>query len=145
MTDAGFEKIGQTAKRLYGEQKLLLCGFPPAAQPKFKSLIGMIGLDHLPLVWVGTDDAGETVGNLMQRSDGSGEGAASDVPRAIIVAGIEEAELHQLMSGCRQAGMKQALWATLTPTSEGWPLNKLLEELSAERRAMAAQSSRPTK
>ncbi|MBI5895900.1 MAG: DUF3783 domain-containing protein, partial [Desulfobacterales bacterium] len=42
-----------------------------------------------------------------------------------------------LMSGCRQAGMRQALWAALTPTSESWPLGQLLKELSTERAALA--------
>jgi hypothetical protein len=43
------------------------------------------------------------------------------------------------MGGCRQAQMKPALWATLTPTSETWALQDLLKELSAERRAMQDQ------
>ena len=142
MTDAGFEKLGQSSKRLYGERKLLLCGFPPPAQPKFKTLMSMLGMEDLPLVWAGSDEGGERVGQLIQRTDGSGEGTDSDLPRAIIVAGIEEVELHQLMSGCRQAGMKQALWATLTPTSESWTLKELLYELAAEREMMAKSSGR---
>jgi len=140
MTNAGFEKIGQSDKKLYGDRKLLLCGFAPEAQPKFKALLAMIGLQDLPLVWAGTDDGMALVGELMARPAGSGEGVSSDLPRSIIVAGIEEAELHHLISGCRQAGMKQALWATLTPTSQNWSLKALLDELSAEREAMAKRS-----
>lgn len=132
-----FEKIGNTHQCIYGERKLLLCGFAPSAQSKFKTLIGMLGIKELPLIWAGNEDGEITVGALMQRTDGSGQGAESQLPRALIVAGIEEKELQQLISGCRQAGMKQALWATLTPTSEGWPLKKLINELISERQALA--------
>jgi hypothetical protein len=32
--------------------------------------------------------------------------------------------------------MQPALWAALTPTSETWPLKRLLTELQAERKAL---------
>lgn len=133
----GFEKIGTTNQRLYGERKLLLCGFAPPAQSKFRTLMEMLGIIEIPLIWAGNEDGDVLVGELMRRTDDSGQGAESQLPRALIVSGIEENELHLLISGCRQAGMKQALWATLTPTSEGWPLNKLLNELISERQALA--------
>ena len=137
MADASFEKLGSTDRCLYGMRKLLLCGFAAEAQPKFKTLLKMIGIAPVPLVWGTAQDAKETVGILLSRPDGSGEGIDSGLPRAIIVSGVEENELHTLISGCRQAGMRQALWATLTPTSETWPLGQLLKELSAERAAIA--------
>jgi hypothetical protein len=140
MTDASFEKIGRSDKCLYGPRKLLLCGFPIDAQSKFKMLLDMLGLKNIPLVWTGEQDSETRLAELMQRADGSGEGIASGLPRAIILAGVAENELHQLMSGCRQAGMQKSLWATLTPTSEGWTLGALLTELAAENRAMAART-----
>lgn len=140
MTDASFEKIGETNKCLYGPRKLLLCGFPVAAQSKFKALLGMIELTNLPMVWANENDGATQLGQLMGKPDGSGEGVDSGLPRAIIVAGVEENELHRLMSGCRQAGMQKPLWATLTPTSETWALQALLDELAAENRAMSRQS-----
>jgi len=140
MTDASFEKIGRTDKCLYGPRKVLLCGFPIAAQSKFKTLLDMLGLKNLPLVWAGEQDGGTRLGQLMERTDGTGEGDDSGLPRAIILAGVEEKELHRLMAGCRQAGMQKSLWATLTPTSETWTLDALLAELAAENRAMAARA-----
>jgi hypothetical protein len=44
--------------------------------------------------------------------------------------------MHRLMTGCRQSKMKQTLWATLTPTSETWTIQSLLNELAAEHAAM---------
>ena len=137
MVDASFEKLGLTDRRLYGGRKLLLCGFAAAAQSKFKTLLEMIGISEVLLVWGAGQDVQETVAALLSRPDGSGIGIDSELPRAIIVAGLEESELHTLMSGCRQAGMRQALWAALTPTSETWSLGQLLKELSAERTALS--------
>jgi len=142
MTDATFEKLGRTSKTLYGPRKLVLCGFAPAAQSKFQSLLEMLGLSNLPLIWAGAKAGPVKLGELLSKPGDSGYGESSALPRAIIAAGIEENELHRLMAGCRQAGMQKALWAALTPTSETWPLATLLKELASEAAAMAQRKSR---
>ncbi len=136
MSDAKFEKVSESDQPLYGPRKLLLCGFAAEAQPKFEALLEAIGLSEIPRVWVADEQAGLRVGQLAQLADGEGAGQSSSLPRAVIMAGISQNELHRLMGGCRQAKMKPALWATLTPTSETWSLRDLLTELAAERRAM---------
>ena len=136
MTDAEFQKVTQSNKLLYGPRKLLLCGFPADVQSKFMTLLKMIGLSEMPVVWVTDDQVNVHVGELVQLDDGAGSGASSELPRAIIMSGISQNELHMLMAGCRKSGMQQPLWATLTPTSETWPIQNLLKELAAEHRAM---------
>jgi len=139
MTDGAFQKVSRTDKPLYGPRKLLLCGFAAEAQSKFIALLDMIDLAELSLVWVTADQADLDVGELFKLDNGTGAGLSSQLPRAVIMAGITQKELHLLMSGRRQAGMQPALWATLTPTSETWSLKNLLQELAAERRAMQAR------
>jgi len=136
MAEARFEKLTASETVLYGPRKLLLCGFGREAQPKFQTVLSMAGLADVPLVWAAAEDAAAIVGELFQRVDGYGAGVGSALPRAIIVAGITEKELLALMHVCKKFGMKTALWATLTPTSETWTLEVLLEELSAERRQL---------
>ena len=136
MADDGFQKVDQSDNMLHGPRKLLLCGFAAEVQPKFITLLDMIGLSSIPLVWVTQDQADIHVGELVQLDDGAGTGASSELPRAIIMSGISQNELHTLMAGCRKSGMQQPLWATLTPTSEAWPIQNLLKELAAEHRAM---------
>ena len=135
MTHAKFEKISRSDKPLYGSRKLLLCGFSANAQPKFAVVLKMVGLETIPTIWATSAQGDTRLDELLKLPDQTGRGASSDLPRAIIVAGITEKELHRLMAVCRKSGMQQALWATLTPTSETWTLNQLLAELSAERRA----------
>ena len=140
MTDATFEKVSPSEKPLYGPCKLLLCGFSEKVQPNFSKLLEFIELSDTPRVWASDDQAEFRVGELIALEDGSGFGQPSNLPRAIIMAGITHNEMHQLMSGCRQAEMKPPLWATLTPISETWKLEDLLKELAAERAAMQKKS-----
>jgi hypothetical protein len=139
MPPAGFQKISHSDEALYGPRKFLLCGFPAGAQSKFTALLGMIGLRHIDLVWASADQSHRTIADLMKEPHGHGEGASSTLPRAIIMAGITEKELHLLMSACRKARMQQSFWATLTPTSETWTLKALLSELAAERKALSGK------
>jgi hypothetical protein len=137
MADGTFERVQHSDNRLYGPQKLLLCGFPAAAQPNFSAVRQIAGLTEVPVVWANQDDLDQPIATLLALPDGSGAGVDSAMARAVVVGGITENQLHALMSSCRQAGMKPALWAVLTPTSETWPLGQLLDELQAERDALA--------
>lgn len=139
MPDARFEKLQHSDNTIYGPRKIVLCGFGREAQPKFRTVLELAGLVDLPLVWAAAEDAETAVGELFARPDGTGQGIGSALPRAIIMAGITENELHRLMSVSKRAGMRNALWAALTPTSETWSLRDLLAELSAERREMKSK------
>ena len=136
MTDAKFEKVSPSDTPLYGPRMLLLCGFSQSVQPNFNKLLELIGLSEIPKVWVTDDQADIRVGELVKLPDNTGFGISSDLPRAIIMAGITQSEMHGLMSGCRKSRMKETLWATLTPTSETWTIQSLLKELAAEHEVM---------
>ena len=142
MTDAKFEKVSRTDKPLYGRRKLLLCGFSQDVQPNFSKLLELIGLADIPRVWVAQDQAESRVGELAELEDGTGWGVSSGLPRAIIMAGITQSEMHRLMTGCRQSKMKQTLWATLTPTSETWTIQSLMNELATEHAVMKKKNQR---
>lgn len=134
--DTTFERVSQTDAPMYGPRKLLLCGFSASAQQKLRTVLEMAGLADVPTVWLNRDHAATRVSELAQLPDKTGWEISSDLPRGIIVSGIREKDLHRLMTLCRKTGMKNALWAALTPTSETWTLEQLLNELSAERKAM---------
>ena len=136
MSDAKFEKVEQSDTCLYGPRKLVLCGFEPGVQAKFDALLETLGLAELPRVWAGVEQKDETLGVLVGLENGAGKGNESGLPRAVIMSGITETELHRLMGGARKAGVRDALWATLTPVSKTWTLGALLSELAAEREAV---------
>lgn len=137
MTEAGFEKLQDTEKSLFGPRKLLLTGFSSDAQNKFKTLLEMLGFSDLPQIWAASEQLDAPLNALIDLPEDFGNGVDSSLPRAIIAGGITERELRLLMSGCRKAGMKNTIWATLTPTSITWPLKQLLSELTAEHKALS--------
>jgi hypothetical protein len=142
MTEGTFEKVQHSDKKMYGPARLFLCGFAASAQSKFNTVLEMAGLKHIAVVWVGESLVGKRLSELLDLPDGSGGGEGSTLPRAIIVSGITENQLHSLMSLCRKAGMKKAFWAALTPTSETWTMDQLLAELQAERKALSKSSKK---
>ncbi|BBO80378.1 hypothetical protein DSCO28_09440 [Desulfosarcina ovata subsp. sediminis] len=143
MTDATFEKVQHSDTSMYGPSRLLLCGFPAPSQGKFKIVLEMAGLGHVPVVWASEADRQAPLKELLALPDDSGRDVDSTLPRAVIVSGITENQLHELMDTCRKTGMQQALWAALTPTSETWPLGRLLGELQSERRALSRRKTQP--
>ena len=136
MSDGGFEKVSQSDERMYGPRKLLICGFSADIQPHVVKLLEILKLSDIPRIWVTAEHAGSLISDLLALDDNAGRGVASELPRAIIMSGLTQNELHLLMSGSREAGMKPPLWATLTPTSESWSIQDLLKELAAEHAAM---------
>ena len=140
MSDGKFEKVTRSEKTLYGPRKLILCGFPAGMQANFTKVLAFAGLQGLDVVWATEDRADAAIGHLLEQPADTGAETDSTLPRAIIVAGISENELHTLMNTCRASGMQPALWAVLTPVSEKWPLGQLLAELEAERNALEARS-----
>ncbi len=121
---------------MYGPRRLLICGFSSEAQPKFFRFLEIIGLSEIPRAWITEANARSPISEVLALEDNTGWGVSSKLPRAIIMCGITRNELHRLMTGSRQAGMKPPLWATLTPTSETWTVQDLLKELAAEHQAM---------
>lgn len=136
MPHGKFEKMTRSDTALYGNRKLLVCGLPYPAQPKFKAVLKMANMADVPVVWAGEDKSQTVISDLFMLDKDTGFGKASVLPRAIIVSGISENELHRLMRICKKTRMKKTIWAVLTPSSETWTLNQLLAELQAERKAM---------
>jgi hypothetical protein len=69
MNDAAFEKVSSTDKPLYGPRKLLLCGFSQSVQPKFNTLLELLGLSAIPRVWVTEAQADILISKLLEFED----------------------------------------------------------------------------
>ncbi len=135
-----FSKVSRTENRLYGPRKLLVCGFPLTERAPFLDIVRLADINDLPTVWAGLQQADETLQRLFSMADMWGFDIESELPRAVIMGGITQKELHQLMGACRSCEMAPSLWAVLTPTSEKWTLKALLEELRAERCKMSKKN-----
>jgi len=140
-TPGEFEKVNRSSKSLYGERKLLVCGYPAAVQQELLAFLKYIGLNAIPVIFAVAGDIDRPLNELLARPDRSGLGEDSALKRAIVLSGLTEKEVHSLIGGYRQAGGADQLWAVLTPISETWPLGKLLDELEAEHQAMRRQNT----
>jgi hypothetical protein len=130
---ATFTKVSRTEDRLYGPRKLLICGFPLAERSIFLEIMKSAEIENVPTVWVESEQIDDIIKDLFALSDMSGFKSESKLFRAVIMGGITQKELHQLMGTYRNNGMPPVLWAVLTPISETWTLKMLLEELESER------------
>jgi len=131
-----FERIGDSERRMYGPRGVLVCGVAVREQGVIAGVIEKSNRE-LPVIFVSDQMAESSLKELLAQEDGTGKGEASGLRRAIIMSGFLEKELQWFMSAYRRLGLERPLWATLTPTSEGWKVSRLLEELAAEDAEMA--------
>jgi len=132
MSEGTFEKIQDSDEKMYGPKGILVCGYPPTEHRFFALFMEKAGLGDRPIIFPTKEDAGRTLKELLCLTSGSGMGALADLPRAVIMSGFTQNEVHRIMVAYRQAGLPAQMWATLTPVSENWLLSDLLEELVKE-------------
>jgi len=121
---------------MYGPRAMLVCGYTPPEQEKLMKTLNTIQLTDPTVTFATEADTGKSLGELLTRPDQSGRNDNSDIARAVILSGMTEKELQQLLSSYKKSGLPRPLWATLTPFSEKWTLSALLDELKQERLAM---------
>ena len=137
MPASGFSKITNSAKkRLYGPRGCLVCGYTAAEQDILRAMLVRWNFADLPTLFAGAADMDRPVGEILRESTGYGQGQDSHLPRAVILSGVTEKELNTFMAAWKHLGLPPQNWATLTPTSETWPLIYLLTELDLERLAL---------
>ena len=131
-----FNRIDKSEKRMYGPRGLIVCGYTEDERNIFLDFITNINIDDVPVIFAVNADVEKILGELITHDHKSGNTGPSELPRAVIMSGLSQNELHGLMGSYRKAGFESQIWASLTPTSETWTLKALLLELLAEARAM---------
>jgi len=132
MSEGKFEKIQDSDEKMYGPKGIIVCGYPPPEHRFFALFMEKAGFSDRPIIFPTNEDAGRTLKELLCLSSGSGMGELAELPRAVIMSGFTQNEVHRIMYAYRQAGLPAQLWATLTPVSENWLLSDLLRELVKE-------------
>ena len=131
-----FQPLGNTDRRLAGTTALLACGLMPDEQARLRGALVTANLAYLPLIGVAEDAADASLRELAARPPGIATLGDPALPRAVILSGLREHELHRVMGCYRAAKLPSALWASVTPVTETWPLRQLLTELGRERAAL---------
>ena len=136
-----FTRVEKTTERMYGPRKLLVCGYPAKEQDGLAACLKETALTDLPVVFIGENQGGQCIKEILMCDDGHGAGEDSCLGRAVIMSGLTQEELHRLIKSYRKSGMPSQLWATVTPISEGWRVIDLLKELAEEAEAMRRRAS----
>ena len=131
-----FSKVEKTAERMYGQRKLLVCGYPAKEQEGLAACLKEMALTDLPVVFIGEKEGEQCINEILTWNDGHGAGEDSCLNRAVIMSGLTQEELHRLLKSYRESGMPSQLWAAVTPVSQGWRVIDLLKELTKEAEAM---------
>ena len=132
MNDGEFQKVDQSSERMYGPKGIVFCGFAAMEHESLVNALSQIGFSDHPFIFATNDDIKKSLIDLFSSPNRSGIGESTDMPRATIMSGCTQMEVHTLMSAFKEAGLPRQLWATLTPTSESWLLGALLKELIKE-------------
>ena len=127
-----FDRIGASDKPLYGPRGMLVAGLTADEQEAVCALVREGGMEQLPIIFVTEDVLDRTVKELLGLKNNHGKGEGTTNRRAIIMSGFLELELQLFMSSYRRADLPRPMWATLTPVSKDWTMQKLLDELAAE-------------
>lgn len=143
MENQTFEKVEKSNQRMHGPKGILVCGYAPTEHEPLADALAQIGFADRPVIFATDGDADRTLIELLFSENRSGMGMRSSMPRAIIMSGFTQEELHTLMNAYRKAGLPAQLWATVTPVSENWTLETLLLELSKEDEALKQRRRRP--
>ena len=134
MTDGTMRPIDIDDTPLYGPRGLLVCGLEEESAEQLLALLRDLGWDDLPISFAGRGDLKTQVGQLFKDQPDNRQALGG---LAVIMAGITGNQLQQLMKSWRESTLPRTLWATLTKTSETWPLLTLLKHLAEEQKEMA--------
>ena len=136
MSDAKMVKVSQSEEPMHGPRKLLVCGYSAPEQDAFCEMMEHEGLEDVDILFGIPADGECTMSELFCQESRCKMGEPGKMPRAVIMGGISEKELHRIMSGWRELGLPRQLWAVLTPNSEKWTLRQLITELQRELKEM---------
>jgi len=131
-----FRPVGNSEQKMHGHTAVLISGFSAGEQHALRQQLPGWGLDHVPLINIAAESLSLSLADATSLPDQSNLGQTPQLPRAVIISGLQERQLNSLMRGYREAGFARPLWASVTPTSASWTVKYLLVELLKEREAM---------
>ncbi len=131
-----FRPIGDSDKKMYGTSAVLISGFSAEEQSALRQHLDNWDMQAIPLIVVAPDTLPLTLADASGLPDQTNFGQTPELPRAVIMSGLEERQLNTLMRGYREAALTRPLWASVTAYSAKWSVKYLLVELLKEREAM---------
>lgn len=131
-----FRPVGDSDRQMHGATAVLASGFSVQEQTILRAMMDTAGLETVPTVYITAATLPLTLDALAALPAEANAGETAELPKALVMSGLTEQQLHTLMDSYRASGLPRPLWASVTPTSAGWTIKHLLIELLKEREAM---------
>lgn len=148
MCKAGKSKNGKpkrVAVRPQGPRPLVALYRLDEGTPRGDAVRAVVSQLGFPARTIGAVDLGLSVGALagLMGSAKSGNPYAGEVPDVefMLISGLSNSQLDQLLSALREADASVALKAQVTPHNRFWPVHLLISEVAKEHAAMTRGSS----
>ena len=109
MSEGEFQKVTQSSERMYGPKGIIFCGFSAMEHEPLVNALSQIGFGDRPLIFATHADIEKNITDVLASADRSGMGESAEMPRAIIMSGSTQKEVHTLMTAFKEAGLPPAL------------------------------------
>ena len=122
--------------RIVRQKRALLWGVDPAGEPAVSTIqiCDRLGITcRLP----GKEDFGVKVETLLETPDT--QGCAWEDPPLLVLSGLTDSELDDLLGQLRQAKLSWPYKAMVTPHNRNWTLEQLYREIQREHQAVRRQ------
>lgn len=129
-------------------KKLLVFGIEDERRKKLEILMALQGsvMGEAELEWVKKEDYIQTVGDLYagKRNLLLAGCREEEYPKEslLLMCGFEDEHIDILLKGLRQNGIKTDYKAIMTPNNQNWNILQLMQEMRAERAAIAGKAKR---
>ncbi len=131
-----FRPVGDSNECMHGARAVLVSGFESEEQQAFRALMDGCALAEVPTVYIVEAFLEHSLFELTRMPTETRAGQTAQLPRAVVMSGLTENELHALMGAYRESALPRPHWATVTPASEQWQVKRLLIELLKESEAL---------
>ncbi len=131
-----FRPIGDSDQKMHGNTAVLISGFSTDEQTTLYEKFPAWGMEKVSLIVIAAETLPLTLAQATALPNQSNMGQTAELPRAVIMSGLQERQLNTFMRGYREIGLTRPLWASVTAHSEQWTVKYLLVELLKEREAM---------
>ena len=135
MSDDDFEALSEDEQAGLGPAAVLLAGFEAAEETPISQLLSGAGAPEHALIRCRVSMLDQTLHDALAEPAPGELARADQLPRVLILSGLSNRQLHAVIDGFADTGLRRPVWASATENSLQMTLKALLTHLLAEQQA----------
>jgi len=140
-SDATFEAFDSESDQAFGPEAVLLCGYERNEASLIDAVLKGLALAGHRVVCCTTTMGSWTIERALAGDDGGKLLPVGKIPRVMLLSGLRDEHVQAVLDAYASTGLERPIFAVATPANLGFTVIRLLEELMAERQAMADAES----